>query len=132
MQTLVEQYVSDPENMRAFQQELAIYHVTELIEQVMSEVGVSRAELAKLLGRSKAWVTQLLDGEGNKTIRTVADALAVLGREFRGSAPRIGVGAQPVAESTVYVPIGVPYQPKIAAKYRPRTGASNLTIEAIG
>jgi len=81
--TLVEQYVEDPAHMRLFQQERAIYEVTELLESVMEDKGVSRSELARLLGKDKSWVTQLLDGEANKTIRTVADVLAVLGREFR-------------------------------------------------
>ncbi|MCI0421076.1 MAG: hypothetical protein L0312_17925, partial [Acidobacteria bacterium] len=50
---------------------------------VMKEEGVTRSALAKRLGRSKGWVTQLLDGQANKTIRTVADVFAVLGREYR-------------------------------------------------
>jgi transcriptional regulator with XRE-family HTH domain len=81
--TLVEKYVEDPIHMRLFQQERAIYEVTELLESVMKERGISRSQLAKLLGKSKGWVTQLLDGEANKTIRTVADAFAALGQEFR-------------------------------------------------
>jgi hypothetical protein len=81
--TLVEQYVEDPKHMRQFQQERAIYEVTELIESVMRDLGISRTELANRLGRSKGWVTQLLDGEANKTIRTVADVFAVLGQEYR-------------------------------------------------
>ncbi|MGI8979200.1 MAG: helix-turn-helix domain-containing protein [Pirellulaceae bacterium] len=81
--TLVEQYVEDPMHMRLYQQERAICDVTDLIEDVMEEKGIGRAKLAALLGRNKSWVTQLLDGEANKTIRTVADVLAVLGCEFR-------------------------------------------------
>jgi transcriptional regulator with XRE-family HTH domain len=80
--TLVEQYVEDPKHMRLFQQERAIYEITELIESVMAEQGIGRSQLAAKLGQSKAWITQLLDGERNKTIRTVADVLAVLGREY--------------------------------------------------
>lgn len=87
--TMVEKYVEDPEQMRLYQQERAIYEITELIESVMEAKGISRAALAKRLGKSKGWITQLLDGEANKTIRTVADVLAVLGQEFR-------VFAQPI------------------------------------
>jgi transcriptional regulator with XRE-family HTH domain len=90
--TLVEQYVEDPVHMRLFQQERAIYEVTELIESVMSEIGVTRSQLAAKLGQSKGWVTQLLDGEKNKTIRTVADVLAVLGREYCSFQRPIRVG----------------------------------------
>ncbi len=79
--TLVEEFVADPKHMRLYQQERAIYEVTELLESRMAELGVSRAELARRLGKTRGWVTQLLDGEANKTIRTVADAFAVLGQE---------------------------------------------------
>jgi transcriptional regulator with XRE-family HTH domain len=90
--TLVEEFVADPENMRLFQQERAVYEATELIESVMEELGVTRAELARRLGKSKGWVTQLLDGEANKTIRTIADVLAVLGREYLSDQQPIRVG----------------------------------------
>jgi transcriptional regulator with XRE-family HTH domain len=92
--TLVEQYVEDPNHMRLFQQEGAIYEVTELIESVMGEQGVSRSDLARRLGRTKGWITQLLDGEANKTIRTVADVLTVLGMEYHSSATPIRVGKE--------------------------------------
>jgi hypothetical protein len=89
--SLVEQYVQHPDHLRMFQQERAIYEVTELMESVMEEQGISRADLAKRLGRSKGWVTQLLDGQANKTVRTVADVFAVMGREFRSFAPAIRI-----------------------------------------
>jgi transcriptional regulator with XRE-family HTH domain len=92
--TLVEEYVEDPTHMRLFQQERAIYEVTELLELLMTELGVNRAELAKRLGKSRGWVTQLLDGEANKTIRTVADAFAVLGHEYRSFYRPIKIGSQ--------------------------------------
>ena len=92
--TLVEEYVEDPTHMRLYQQERVIYEVTELIESVLREERVGRAGLAKRLGRSRGWVTQLLDGEANKTIRTVADVLAVLGWEFRVAACR-GLSRKP-------------------------------------
>jgi transcriptional regulator with XRE-family HTH domain len=93
--SLVEAYVDDPRNMRLFQQERAIHEVTELIESVMRAKGVSRSELASRMGREKSWITQMLDGESNKTIRTVADALAVLGCEFRGFATPIKISNEP-------------------------------------
>lgn len=93
--SLVEKYVADPKNMRHFQQERAIYEVTELIESVMRAHGVSRSALAARLGKEKSWVTQMLDGESNKTIRTVADALAVLGCEFRAFAAPITISNDP-------------------------------------
>jgi transcriptional regulator with XRE-family HTH domain len=89
--TVVERFVEDPRHMRLYQQERAIYEVTDLIESLMEELGVSRAELARRLGKSRAWVTQLLDGEANKTIRTVADVFAALGREYHSSCKTIQI-----------------------------------------
>jgi transcriptional regulator with XRE-family HTH domain len=89
--TLVEEYVSDPAHMRLFQQERAIFEVTKQIEDAMKEAGVTRAQLAARLGKTKSWVTQMLDGDANKTIRTVADAFAVLGLEYRSSYGRIQI-----------------------------------------
>ena len=89
--TLVEAYVEDPVQMRLFQQERSIYEVTELIESLMKAQNVSRSELAARLGKTKGWVTQLLDGEANKTLRTIADAFAVLGHEYRASSRPIQI-----------------------------------------
>lgn len=103
--TLVEQFVEDPDNMRLFQQERAIYEVTELLESVMHQLGVNRTELARRLRKTKGWVTQLLDGEANKTIRTVADAFAILGHEFHASSGPIQIG----------VPVTSPTRPSAAS-----------------
>src|SRR5262249_25268548 len=84
-ETFAEKFVKDPARMRLFQQERAIYEVTDLLDSLMREKGISRATLARRLKKSRGWVTQLLDGESNKTIRTVADVFAVLGQEYRSS-----------------------------------------------
>jgi transcriptional regulator with XRE-family HTH domain len=78
--TWVEKVAADPERMKAYQQERLILDVTELISRRMEEHGVSRAELAKRLGRSKGYITQLLDGRANMTLRTVSDVMLALGR----------------------------------------------------
>lgn len=83
--TIVEEHVSDPNNMRLFQQSRAVLEAAENLAQLMEEKGVSRTELARRLGRSKSWVTQMLDGRSNKTLRTIADAFAVLGQEYHSS-----------------------------------------------
>lgn len=76
---LTEKLTGTPEGMRLYQQERAILEVTELICQLMQEQGVTRAELAKRLGRTKGHVSQLLDGGRNMTIQTVSDLLVALG-----------------------------------------------------
>ena len=61
-----------------FRTEQAIIDFTERVVAAMHERGMSRVELAQRLGVSKAFVTKLLNGNPNLTIRTmvaIADAL---------------------------------------------------------
>ncbi|MFZ0051817.1 MAG: helix-turn-helix transcriptional regulator, partial [Desulfobaccales bacterium] len=53
--------------------------VTETLCELLEKEGVSRKELADRLGKSKGFVSQLLNGGRNLTLRTVADILHVLG-----------------------------------------------------
>lgn len=49
---------------------------------LLAQAGLSRAELAKRLGWSRARVTQVLSGEGNLTIETVFAVAQALGHTF--------------------------------------------------
>jgi transcriptional regulator with XRE-family HTH domain len=80
--SLVETQGATKEGRNRLLTERAIVRVTKQLEEAMEARGVSRSELATMLGRSKGWVTQLLDGENNKTIRTIAYVFAVLGARF--------------------------------------------------
>ena len=61
------------------QQERVTREVTELICKWMDERNVTLSELASRLGKTGSYVTQLLDGQYNITIRTISDVFAVLG-----------------------------------------------------
>lgn len=78
--TLIERLTESPEGMRLFQQERAIQEATDLICEVMELEGVSRAELARRLNTSKGYITQLLDGRTNMTVRTISDVFGALNR----------------------------------------------------
>ena len=41
---------------------------------------MSRSELAKRLDRTKGYITQLLDGRANMTVRTISDVFTALDR----------------------------------------------------
>ena len=77
--TELEQFTAESEQMRLFQQEYLILKVTERICELMEEQGISRTQLAKRLGTSKGYITQLLDGSANITLRKLADIMAALG-----------------------------------------------------
>lgn len=79
-ETLTEKLTKTPEGMRLYQQERAILEVTELVCELMEEQDVSRSELAERLGKTKGYITQLLDGRTNMTVRTISDVFTALDR----------------------------------------------------
>jgi hypothetical protein len=80
--TWLEELTSTPEDMREFQQEKVILDTTELISRLMDVQRVSKTELASRLGKTKGYITQLLDGRTNMTLRTISDVLFALGRSL--------------------------------------------------
>jgi transcriptional regulator with XRE-family HTH domain len=77
--TILDEYLKDDEFRKAFAQEDLIMEVTETLCELLEKEKVSRKELAERLGKSKGFVSQLLNGGRNLTLRTVADILHVLG-----------------------------------------------------
>jgi len=71
--------MGDPEFRRLLSQEELILEVTETLCGLLETEKISRKELADRLGKSKGFVSQLLNGGRNLTLRTVADILHVLG-----------------------------------------------------
>ena len=76
--TLLEQLIDTPESKKQFAQEQFILECTEFICKLMKEKGITRAELADRLGKTKGYISQLLNGRYNMTIRTLADIFYVL------------------------------------------------------
>lgn len=79
---MLEELTSTKEGMAIYQQERVVLEVTELICKLMKQRGVNKTELAKRLGKSKGYVTQLLDGQTNMTLRTVSDTFLALDSGF--------------------------------------------------
>lgn len=63
---------------RLVRQEELILDVTESLTAALEHAGVTRAELARRLGRSPGFVSQLLGGGRNLTLRTIADISTAL------------------------------------------------------
>ncbi|HUW84462.1 MAG TPA: hypothetical protein VMZ31_16885 [Phycisphaerae bacterium] len=74
----MEEFESTEERRKLLQQERVILEVTELVCELMQKDGTKKSELAERLGRSKGYVTQLLDGRANMTLRTISDVLCAL------------------------------------------------------
>ena len=83
MKTRHEMLMEDPEYRRLYTIEGLVTDTAELVAQLMEAQGVKKAELARRLGKSRAWVTQLLSGKANMTIRTLAEVAYALGAEVK-------------------------------------------------
>lgn len=73
--TFVEKLMSDDEGRKLYFREDLIFEITESICKVMAEKDISKAELARRAGVSKSNITQLLSGDHNMRLTTVADLL---------------------------------------------------------
>jgi len=88
MKTRHEILMEDPEYRKLYAIEGLVADAAELLARLMEEQGVNKAQLARRLGKSRAWVTQLLSGKANMTFRTFAEVVYALGAEVK-------LGAQP-------------------------------------
>jgi transcriptional regulator with XRE-family HTH domain len=75
--------MESPEFRKLMAVESLVVEASETIARVMAEQKVNKAELARRLGKSRAWVTQLLSGKTNMTVRTLAEVSHELGVEIK-------------------------------------------------
>lgn len=69
------------ENAKLMAQELLITEVTEEIWKAMEETGVNKTELANRIGVTKGYISQVLGGSRNMTLRTLSDICFALGKQ---------------------------------------------------
>jgi transcriptional regulator with XRE-family HTH domain len=74
-----ERIEADPRARPALRREELLLEVQEAIAGAMEAQGVSRAELASRLGKTKGFVTQILSSERNLTLGTLAELADALG-----------------------------------------------------
>jgi transcriptional regulator with XRE-family HTH domain len=79
----------DPEFRRLLAQEELILEVTEVLCGLLEAETISKKELADRLGKTKGFVSQLLNGGRNLTLRTLAAILHVLGYKVSLTAQKI-------------------------------------------
>jgi transcriptional regulator with XRE-family HTH domain len=83
METQQEVRMEDPEFRRLLSIEALVAEASEMIARLMVEQDVSKADLARRLHKSRAWVTQLLSGKANMTVRTLAEVVYALNAEVK-------------------------------------------------
>ncbi len=76
--TLYDTYKKDPSRRKLLLEEEFILDVTESLCMIMNTQGITRADLARHLGKTKSFVTQILSGK-NLTLRTLANVADALG-----------------------------------------------------
>jgi transcriptional regulator with XRE-family HTH domain len=84
-------------NKRAFAEERLILDVAQKVWEVMEEAKVSRSALAESLSRTRSYITQVLSGNTNLTLRTLAaigDALNYDVKFELNANPKIVAGEQ--------------------------------------
>ena len=63
---------------RLVRQEELILEVTNKLTEALEEAGVTKSELAKRIGRSPGFVSQVFGGGRNLTLRTISDIASAL------------------------------------------------------
>lgn len=83
MKTKFDELMQDQEFQKAFAVESLIGDTAELIWQLLARREMTQADLARKLNRTPAYVSQLLNGKANMTVRTLAEVLFALGASVK-------------------------------------------------
>lgn len=86
------------ENRRLLRQEELMLEATDGLAILMHRQGLSKADLARRLGRTRGYITQILSGGRNFTLRTLAEVADALGHRVRltfDSDTALGAAASP-------------------------------------
>lgn len=71
-------------SLRTYAEERAIMTLTRQVLDAVEEAGLTRAEIASLLGTSRSFVSQVLNGSANMTLKTLGALLWATGRQVDG------------------------------------------------
>jgi transcriptional regulator with XRE-family HTH domain len=107
-----EEFLESPERRKLYEQERLFIEATELLTEVMEKKGITRAQLAQRLGKTKAYVTQVLRGNHNMTLRTLADL-------FSAVEHRISLRPTPYPEAEAAVSISDDLTPSKCYEFSP-------------
>ena len=112
MITKYDELMSAPEFRKEMAIESLVAEAAEGIAQLMAAQNLSKADVARRLNKSRAWVTQLLNGKANMTIRTLAEVTFALGGqlsiqsklEYKAATPRRETWRPIAGKMSGYVP----------------------------
>lgn len=78
-ETLYDEYMKDGEFARTMAQENLIMGVTETVCKILKEDQLTRSKFAHIMGKTRGYVSQLLNGRRNITLRVLSDIAYRLG-----------------------------------------------------
>jgi len=78
---------------REIEVEALVMRLADVIQETIEAQGLTRAELARLMGVSKPHITQTLSGQRNLTLKTAAEALHALDSRLEVSAVPLAAAA---------------------------------------
>ena len=81
--TLYENYIKDKDFERIMMQEDLIMDVTETFCEILEREKIKKNTLAKFMGKTKGYISQLLGGGRNLTLRSIADLAFHLGYNIK-------------------------------------------------
>lgn len=97
----VAQKLEDPKFRLGVEQERLSDSFVDQLEAALAETGISRAQLAKKMERSRPYVTQALQRGRNLTLKTIVEMSSTLGYDVELSLQRRCA----VGESAVRIPV---------------------------
>jgi len=83
MTTKFDELMLDPEFRKLYAIEGLIADTAQLICDLLERRKMKRADLARLLNKTPAFVSQLLNGKANMTVRTLAEVVHALGASVK-------------------------------------------------
>ena len=104
-------HVETTDFQMADQRERLIYNVSEDLLVLMEDRNISKAQLAEMMGKSKASITQLLNGTRNMTLAKLSDLCFYLGVKPTVQIPDAEVGRVERAKrrGIIIKPVPSPY-----------------------
>jgi transcriptional regulator with XRE-family HTH domain len=104
------EWLSTDERRMEFAEEELIVDAAEEIWSAMDKAKVTKSELAERLGKSKAFVSQVLNGSRNMTLRSLADIAYCIGFRVQVSLQvRTAHEAWGQISGALVAPFGKPY-----------------------
>jgi transcriptional regulator with XRE-family HTH domain len=83
MNTKFDELMLDPEFRKVYAIEGLIADTAQLISDLLVQRNLKQADLARLLNKTPAFVSQLLNGKANMTIHTLAEVVFALGANVK-------------------------------------------------